>query len=237
MLSTTDDAATKARAFEASADDYLVKLPDRIELQARMRYHTRNFAVQRERDQAVQALRESQRRLQELNLQLLQLSQSDGLTGLANRRLFDERLNKELRRAVRSEQRLSLVMLDIDHFKLYNDAYGHLQGDHCLRSVAEVLRGLARRPGDVAARYGGEEFALVLPATDPGAAAAVAALLCQRVRALELTHERSPAGHLTVSVGHASWTAGDELQPAALIERADQALYRAKAAGRDRAAD
>ncbi|MDP1532569.1 MAG: diguanylate cyclase, partial [Rubrivivax sp.] len=144
MLSTTEDAQTKARAFEAGADDYLIKLPERVELQARVRYHARNFAVQRERDQAVQALRESQRRLQELNLQLLQLSQSDGLTGLANRRFFDETMDNELRRAERAAQPMSLLMIDIDHFKKYNDHYGHQQGDRCLKAVADSLRSMAR---------------------------------------------------------------------------------------------
>lgn len=235
MLSTTEDAQTKARAFEAGADDYLVKLPARAELQARVRYHARSFAVQRERDQAVQALRESQRRLQELNLQLLQLSQSDGLTGLANRRFFDETMESELRRAERAAQPLSLLMVDIDHFKKYNDHYGHQQGDRCLTAAADALRAMARRAGDLAARYGGEEFALILPATDAEAAAAVATQLCQAVRALAQPHAGSPLGLLTVSVGHASWLPGADLLAAPLIDAADKALYRAKEGGRDRA--
>ena len=237
MLSTTDDTSTKARAFEAGADDYLVKLPDRIELQARVRYHARAFAIRRERDQAVQALRESQRRLQELNLQLLQLSQSDSLTGLANRRFFDEVLDSELRRAGRAGQPLSLLMIDNDHFKKYNDHYGHQQGDHCLRKVAQTLKTSARRAGDTSARYGGEEFAVILPTTDAAAAAIAARNLCHAVRALAEPHAASPLEQVTVSIGHATWLGGQAMEAGPLIVAADEALYRAKEKGRDRVSD
>lgn len=236
MLSTTDDAATKASAFDGGADDYLVKLPDKVELRARARYHARNSTVQRERDAAMQALRESQRRLQELNLQLLQLSQVDGLTGLSNRRYFDESMQSEVRRAARSGQPMSLLMVDIDHFKAFNDSYGHQDGDTCLKAVAQSLRSSAQRVGDVTARYGGEEFAVILPVTDAEAAAKLADAACQTVYALNHPHLGSPMGRVTISVGHATWLPSERsLEPEQLIELADKALYRAKKGGRNQA--
>lgn len=129
MLSGTESAQTKAMAFEAGTDDYLVKIPERAELQARLRYHSRAYKTRLQRDEALQALRESQRKLQELNLQLLQLSQVDGMTGLANRRHFDDSLALELRRAERNRVPLSLILIDVDHFKRFNDSFGHQAGD------------------------------------------------------------------------------------------------------------
>jgi two-component system, chemotaxis family, response regulator WspR len=235
MLSTTDDAATKARAFEAGADDYLVKIPEKVELQARVQYHVRNSLIARERDTAVQALRESQRRLQELNLQLLQLSQSDSLTGLANRRALDETLDVEVRRADRGARALSLLMVDIDHFKRYNDHYGHVQGDDCLKLVSRAIKATAARAGDLVARYGGEEFAVVLPNTDAVAGLQVAEAICAAVRAMAAPHAQSEMGYVSVSVGAAVWLPDSDMSSQALVEAADQALYRAKHAGRDQA--
>jgi two-component system, chemotaxis family, response regulator WspR len=235
LLSTTDDAATKARAFEAGADDYLVKIPEKVELQARVQYHVRSSLVARERDQAVQALRESQRRLQELNLQLLQLSQCDSLTGLANRRALDETLDVEVRRADRGQRGLALLMVDIDHFKRYNDHYGHVQGDDSLKMVSRAIKSVAARAGDLVARYGGEEFAVVLPNTDAQAALKIAESICGAVRALAAPHAQSEMGYVSVSVGMASCLPGTDIGPQALVEAADAALYRAKHGGRDQA--
>ena len=169
----------------------------------------------------------------ELAEQLAKLATTDGLTGLANRRRFDEHLATEVARAARSGEPLSLVLCDVDNFKRYNDLYGHPRGDGCLIAVAKVLDGLVRRPADLAARYGGEEFALVLPNTNEEGAALVASRLREVVRELKMDHDGNEGrGMVTVSAGVATvigaWT------PAELIALADRALYEAKAGGRDR---
>lgn len=173
--------------------------------------------------------------LSSANVQLERLSRLDALTGVANRRAFDETLAEEWQRARRSGQPLALVLCDIDHFKAFNDRYGHPAGDSALREVAGLLAGAARRPGDLAARYGGEEFALILPQTDEAGACAVAEQLRLSVRAHALRRD-DIAGHdrLSLSLGVASLTPQPELEPERLIERADAQLYAAKSSGRDR---
>lgn len=140
VLSTKEDAATKGAAFAAGANDYLVKLPDSIELIARIRYHSRSYLNQLQRDEAYRALRQSQQQLLETNLELQRLTNSDGLTGLSNRRYFDEYLGAEWRRALREQTQVALLMIDVDAFKAYNDTYGHVAGDEVLRRVAAVIR-------------------------------------------------------------------------------------------------
>jgi diguanylate cyclase (GGDEF)-like protein len=162
------------------------------------------------------------------------LARTDGLTGLANRRTFDETLESEWRRALRTQQVLSLLMIDLDHFKAFNDRYGHQRGDACLQLVAAALQAQTRRPGDLAARYGGEEFVLLLPAADPQKALLMADLVQTSIRALMLRHEASEAGFVTVSIGAASAVPEAGSHPADLLRCADQRLYQAKAAGRDR---
>jgi diguanylate cyclase (GGDEF)-like protein len=165
------------------------------------------------------------------------LAIEDGLTGLANRRRFDARLADEWRRAARERTPLGLLMIDLDHFKKYNDAYGHLAGDECLRSVARILAAEAQRTADLAARFGGEEFAILLPNTD----AAGCTRIGERVRRVlcdaALAHAPNyPSGRVTVSLGGAVCRPGEErsAEPASLIEAADRALYAAKNGGRDR---
>jgi two-component system chemotaxis family response regulator WspR len=233
LLSTTDDAATKARAFEAGADDYLVKLPERAELQARLRYHSRNHRTLVERDAAFEALRDSQRKLQQMTRELLHLSRVDGLTGLLNRRYFDEQLALELRRARRSGLPVSLVMIDIDCFKAYNDHCGHVQGDICLKAVAAALRAAAQRAGDHVARYGGEEFAVIAAACDAEQAGQLAQRLLAAVDALALPHPAAVLPTVTLSLGHGAALPQDT--PDSLIRRVDAALYQAKQGGRHRA--
>jgi diguanylate cyclase (GGDEF)-like protein len=159
----------------------------------------------------------------------------DGLTGIANRRYFDVALNRELRRAQRIGGELSLLLMDIDSFKAYNDYFGHQQGDACLVRVAQALAGMLKRPADVAARYGGEEFAAILPDTSSEHARAVANGVREHVASLNLEH--APAAirpHVTLSIGVASFGRERLNEPAALIEAADKALYAAKRGGRDR---
>jgi diguanylate cyclase (GGDEF)-like protein len=170
------------------------------------------------------------------NRRLEQLSISDALTGLANRRRFDDVFAGEWLRALRGSSSLGLVLVDIDHFKLYNDHYGHVGGDRCLRAVATALHMSVRRDVDLAARYGGEEFALILPGADLRAAAAAAARAHQAVLALREPHAASPLHGVTVSLGVAALIPEDSIGAEQLIRTADAALYRAKQAGRNRLA-
>ena len=173
-----------------------------------------------------------------LNRELAQQASTDGLTGLANRRRFDEALDQEWRRAVRDETPLSLLMIDVDRFKLYNDRHGHQRGDECLRAVAAAMAQVARRPADLTARYGGEEFVVLLPGVDAAGAAALADRVLAAVRAKRIEHEaNAPAGVVTVSIGAAAvmpWTDVEACGMAALVAGADAALYEAKRSGRNR---
>ena len=166
--------------------------------------------------------------------QLRQFALFDGLTGLGNRRHFDQTLNREFQRASREGSSLALVMIDVDHFKSFNDRYGHQAGDECLRAVAVAVGGTLHRPADLAARYGGEELAVLLPSTDEHGATALAHDIRAAVRALGVVHADSPSGRLTISTGVAVSVPGRfPANPALLIQAADQALYAAKEAGRD----
>ncbi len=170
--------------------------------------------------------------LEEAHRRLEGLATIDALTGLANRRSFDDVLEKEYRRAKRDRKPLSLIMIDVDHFKAFNDHYGHPEGDECLRRVSAVIRWASRRPGDLAARYGGEEFAVILPNTNEFAAAAIADEIRATILAMDLPHQGVPNNRVAISCGVA---AADvfEGDPESLVKLADAALYRAKASGRD----
>ncbi len=171
----------------------------------------------------------------EMNRRLSTLADMDGLTGVSNRRAFDEVLRSEFARGIHDGRPLALLLIDVDHFKAFNDAYGHPEGDECLKTVARVLTGALRRRGDRVARIGGEEFAVILPDTDTAGAMTMAERIRAGVRDLRIRHQRSVGGLVTVSVGVAV-SGGDEGPPSidALVGRADAALYAAKAAGRDR---
>ncbi len=160
----------------------------------------------------------------------------DALTGIANRRAFDYRLSQALQEAVRLQSPLSVLMIDVDHFKLYNDTYGHVNGDACLRLIAGAIAGCSRRSSDMAARYGGEEFGMILPHTDAAGALRQADAVRSAVAELGLMHLPSPtSAHVTVSVGAATFEPGEApLTPDAIVHDADSALYRAKQSGRDR---
>ncbi len=171
--------------------------------------------------------------LERANVQLARLSTTDGLTGIANRRQFDQTLLTEWQRSARSQQPLSLVMVDIDFFKRYNDLYGHLAGDECLRRVAQILASCVKRSGELVARYGGEEFALLLPGVDEHEAALVAQRCNDEMEKARIQHGDSPVSPwLSLSIGVATATANQDLLPEALVAHADSALYRAKDSGR-----
>jgi len=234
VLSSKDEAQIKSDAFTNGANDYLVKLPDKIELLARIRAHSRSYLTQLERDAAFHALREMQKQLEESNRKLQLLSSLDGLTGLSNRRHFDEELEKEWRRAQRAGIPLSLILIDIDHFKLYNDTYGHLAGDECLQKVAHSMSKNIVRPGDLLARYGGEEFVIILPDTDAKGAEVVAEHLRTDIVEHKLEHSASTTSDsVTISLGIAQANFDSMKATEDLIGLADKGLYEAKESGRN----
>ncbi|VAX12820.1 hypothetical protein MNBD_GAMMA24-1810 [hydrothermal vent metagenome] len=241
VLSSKDDPKIKSDAFNNGATDYLVKLPDKVELVARIQAHSRSFMAQLERDAAFVELHNMQKQLEEANMQLQQrnaeldrLSTMDGLTGIANRRHFDKVLSKEWHRAGRGNMKLSLIMIDIDFFKLYNDNYGHQGGDDCLKQVSAALQKALCRSGDLLARYGGEEFAVILPNTPEEGAMGIAEKLCIRIRELKIKHEFSRVSDVvTISMGVATMVSSPGRGEELLIAAADQALYEAKEEGRN----
>ena len=236
VLSSKEDAAVKSEAFAADVSDYLVKLPDKIELIARIRHHSKSYLNRRQRDAAYRALSESQDKLIRMNEVLQRLSHVDGLTGLSNRRYLDDFMDTEWLRAVRELTEFSLLMIDVDNFKKYNDTHGHLAGDEVLKQVAYTIRGCLNRPVDLAARYGGEEFVIVLPGTGLHGAKVMAEHICRAVELLNVAHGGMGEGaKVTVSVGGAAtWPVRDWL-PTVLLSVADAALYEAKGTGKNRA--
>jgi two-component system chemotaxis family response regulator WspR len=233
VLSAREDAKLKAHAFAVGANDYLVKLPDQIELLARVRYHTAAYISRQERDDAFRRLRESQEQLERANEELQKLAALDGLTGIANRRRFDETSRAEWQRALRNKKPLSLLMCDVDKFKVYNDALGHQAGDYCLKKVAAALTACLKRPADLAARYGGEEFALLLPDTDIDGAAQLAETCRAHVERMALEHPGDGQSVVTLSLGVASIVPTNHNRLEELIASADKALYAAKDGGRN----
>jgi diguanylate cyclase (GGDEF)-like protein len=188
------------------------------------------------RDQVETNLRVASLELEQANAELKTMAWKDGLTGLANRRAFDNTLEKERRRARREDKPLSLIMLDVDYFKKFNDEYGHVAGDDCLRAIANAVASSAARSEDMAARYGGEEFAIILPGTDSAGAALVAETVRETVLALGIVHAGNPIGLVTVSLGVATTRNGGyhDASPTQLLQRADALLYQSKTAGRNR---
>lgn len=173
--------------------------------------------------------------LEAANRELEALATTDALTGIANRRHFADRIELELDRCARAEEPLSLLMIDVDCFKLYNDTYGHQRGDECLHQVAQTLHRELRSGGDFVARYGGEEFVVLLSGSSLDAAKATAERLCEAIRALDLPHKTSVAASIvTVSIGVATVVPEADARWMELVEAADGALYRAKATGRNR---
>jgi diguanylate cyclase (GGDEF)-like protein len=228
FLSSMEADQDLDRAIEAGGDDYLVKPVSFVVLNAKIRALHRLESMRRKLLGLTSELSDANRTLEAL-------ARMDGLTGIANRRYFDSYLPTELSRSVRTKSPLSLVLIDIDHFKAFNDRYGHQAGDSCLKQVAGALRGATRRPADVAARYGGEEFAMVLPETPMEGALEVARGISERVARLEIAHAGSPThGLLTLSQGIATCGPGEPPSCERLIEYADKALYLAKEQGRNR---
>jgi diguanylate cyclase (GGDEF)-like protein len=215
------------KGIAAGGDDYLHKPVSDVVLGAKIRAMQRIIQMR-------QSLLVLTRKLDTANHELKRLASLDGLTGIANRRHFDEVLEREWRRAMRQGTELSILMCDIDFFKQYNDTYGHLEGDECLRQVANAFVAATDRGGDLIARYGGEEFAVVLPETSLGGALFVAERMKQAIAQLKLANTGSPFGHVTASFGIASAVPMPETTPLSLVDAADRALYQAKDEGKNR---
>jgi diguanylate cyclase (GGDEF)-like protein len=226
FLTSMDKDEDVARGIESGGDDYLMKPISEVVLRAKINAMRRLVEMQR-------ALVEVTQELNVANKELQRLSTTDGLTGIANRRMFDELIKREWRRCVRMKKPMSLVMVDVDHFKQFNDTYGHQAGDKCLQAVAAQVARAAPRASDVAARYGGEEFVLVLGDTMMDGAKLVANHIREHVADLEVPHAASKSKHVTVSCGVASMMPRDGLPLETLLEAADEALYKAKKQGRD----
>ncbi|WBS00105.1 diguanylate cyclase [Pseudoduganella sp. SL102] len=164
---------------------------------------------------------------------LLDMTRRDPLTGIFNRRYFDNRMRDEWARHRRMQEPIAVAMVDVDHFKAFNDHYGHMRGDECLMEIADRLRHATRRPGELVARYGGEEFVMLLPGTSALAADAFGKWVCEDVRAMKYPHARGKNGLISVSVGLATAVPDESVMISELIRRADTALYAAKRDGRD----
>jgi diguanylate cyclase (GGDEF)-like protein len=214
FVTARGDSEDEATGLNLGAVDYIAKPFNNAVVKARVRTHAQ---------------------LKVRTDMLERLAMVDGLTGLANRRQFDHALDIEWKRAARSGHSVSVIMMDIDHFKAYNDNYGHGAGDDGLQRVAGALGSVIKRPSDLIARYGGEEFVALLPDTDSSGASRMAESFRGAVIDLALPHAFSPvAKHVTISVGHATRDARPEYDPQQLLEAADKALFKAKEAGRDR---
>jgi diguanylate cyclase (GGDEF)-like protein len=221
MITGLEDQESVDQAFAAGAVDFVTKPIHWAVLRQRVR-------------RLIQQVRLYQQ-LEDANHELKRLATFDGLTQVANRRRFDEYLQQEWQRMLRDQQHLSLILCDIDCFKLYNDTYGHQAGDDCLRQVAHVMRQAARRAIDLPARYGGEEFAVILPNTDQEGAVLVAQEIQLGVKRLGIAHASSKVDAIvTVSLGVTSTIPSPLTTPEQLITAADKMLYQAKAEGRDR---
>jgi diguanylate cyclase (GGDEF)-like protein/PAS domain S-box-containing protein len=185
----------------------------------------------------ITAMKQAEYSLRTIADHMKSLAETDGLTGAVNRRAFDDSIVAELARSIRNRTSLSVMMIDIDRFKLYNDTYGHLAGDQCLKAVSDCLRDVVRGEGNIVARFGGEEFVVLLPETEEVAAVELAGAFRNRLNGLHLPHSASEFGHVTASIGIATRNGyAPELTASQLLKDADQALYRAKRNGRDQIA-
>lgn len=228
FLSSMEADQDLDRAIEAGGDDYLVKPVSFVVLNAKIRAMHR---LETMRGKLLQMSGE----LSAANRELELISQQDSLTRIANRRHFDAYLSQELKRALRQQSDLSLILIDIDHFKRFNDRYGHQSGDGCLKQVASALAAGCRRPTDLAARYGGEEFAIILPETSLTGAVAISDALREAVAELAVPHADSDVSDfVTMSQGIVSIIPDLQATTEGLIKRADLALYEAKSKGRNR---
>lgn len=225
------------KGYEIGAVDYLFKPIEPIILQSKVKvflelYNQKKLVEEQTRllELKIKELSE----LQEANFKLESLSTLDGLTGISNRRSFDNYMDMSLKNCFRSDKPISLIMADIDFFKNYNDNYGHLKGDECLIKVAKAMASSIKRPLDFVARYGGEEFAVILPETDEDGAMVIAEIIRKDIEALQITHEHSAASpYVTLSLGIKTIVPKVNYSINEFIENADKALYNSKLNGRN----
>ncbi len=221
IITGLDDKESVDLGYSVGASDYITK--------------PIHWAVLRQRVRRLIHQSRLQKQLEAANKLLESLASIDGLTQVYNRRYFDNCLQQEWLRAAREKQPLTLLLCDVDYFKKYNDNYGHLEGDKCLKQVAVTLHKLVKRPADMVARYGGEEFVILLPKTDATGAEAIAKQLQQAVEELGIVHEYSGASqYVTVSIGGGVIVPSGDEEALKLIDIADKALYEAKKQGRNR---
>ena len=211
FVTASEEIEDETQGFEVGGVDYIAKPIQPPTVRARVRTHVE---------------------LKQARDLLAQLAWLDGLTGIANRRRFDLCLESEWQRAARAQRPISLARVDVDHFKKYNDTYGHGPGDDCLRAVAAALRAIPRRPGDLVARVGGEEFAVLMPDTEGEGMQLVVQALLQGVAELAIPHQASSHGLVTVSIGAVTLVPPREAPPTKALETADRLLYEVKEGGR-----
>ena len=227
FLSGRHESDAIEAGIDAGGDDYLTKPVDPKVLEAKIRSMTRIAQMRRQ-------LVDRGAELKAANAALMRLVDVDGLTGIANRRRLDAKIAEEIARCARNHLPLALILIDIDHFKRFNDSHGHLVGDECLKQVAQALERELQRPADLAARYGGEEFCVVLPETNPAGALMLAERLRACVAAIEVSVGAGPKAGVTISVGVNCDVPPTHGDARVLLARADAALYEAKAGGRNR---
>ena len=221
MITGLDDRDSVDRAFAVGASDFVTK--------------PIHWPVLRQRVKRLLQQAQVYKQLEAANQALQQLANMDSLTGVANRRCFDQYLNTQWLKLFNKESPLSLILCDIDFFKRYNDQYGHPAGDLCLQKVASVLKGAAQKKQDLVARYGGEEFAIIMPNTPASGAVHVAAAMQAGIRELQIPHTESAVSkYVTLSLGISTTIPSSDSSPQALIQTADKALYQAKSGGRNR---
>ena len=228
FLSARTEPEDIATGIEAGGDDYITKPVNEVILAAKMTAMARIAAMR-------QRLLVVSRELEQANIELQKLADVDGLTGLANRRSIDSYLEHEIARCIREDHPIAAIMIDLDHFKAYNDHYGHLAGDNCLKTIAQILDSEIKRPGDLAGRFGGEEFCAILSNTNQDGAMFVAETLRSTVENLRIPHEGSPGlKQVTLSLGVAVHLPNPSFPVTQLLDDADKALYHAKQSGRNR---
>ena len=243
FISALNEVSNKTKAFEYGGNDYITKPFQVEEVLARVRNQlqigrlkTELKAKNTRLEQELSKRKSIEQKLLELNEQLSRLATLDSLTQLANRRKFDEFLSREWQRGKRERHCISLILCDIDYFKLYNDSFGHQSGDFCLQKVARAIVNTTKRPADLVARYGGEEFAVILPQTPAVNALQVAEKIRQQVKQLNLCHPKSlVSDRVSLSLGVTCVVPNSKYSKEELLMSADRALYQAKEQGRDRA--
>ncbi|MGL5033152.1 MAG: diguanylate cyclase domain-containing protein [Microcystaceae cyanobacterium] len=242
FISASHGVLDKVKAFRVGGADYIAKPFHLEEVLARVENQlgrNRLYKVLQQQNEQLKVEIDERSKVEvallEANEQLSLLASLDGLTGIANRRKFDEQIEAEWQRAKREQEPLSLILIDVDYFKKYNDTYGHLLGDDCLRKIAQVLHHVSKRATDLAARYGGEEFVLVLPHTNSQGAQELAKRIQKAIAAQRIPHQNSLVNdYVTLSIGIATVTPNLAMEMLDFIHAADQALFQAKSQGRDR---